>query len=214
MKLGIERIEAEAFGDVLQRSDGAVIVGAVISPEARDLGNTPSTLLRAGLVMARSNDGTWKEFGAKLAHKTKVDCTNVSGAVYKAPDAHIVPYSETLYERVGSTDTELPRTAYSIDYVSGTIVLNTTLSSGASLVASYIYIDPNTADGTEYPLGILLNPVSLLNEQGVPVATAGQILLAGFVREDKILVRHAATLQYAKQALARRFIFLGPVEDY
>lgn len=215
MRTGIERVEAEAFGDVLLKAEGAIIVGAILDPETRDPGNTPPTYLRAGLVLSKTTNGTWREFGATLAQATNVSAQGQGSSPYTTfllPHGHILPFSETL--RVGAT--VLGKDDYSIDYFSGIVILRT---PATSLTASYLYVPKVSGvpafDGTHVPLGILLNPVSMLNEEGLPVAKSAQVLIAGMVKPEKLIVAKEGSLAYAKYALARVGIIIPePVTDY
>jgi hypothetical protein len=214
-KNGIQRFDAEEFGDILAAPTGAVITSGIISSTARDDGSSPTTYLRAGLVLSKLSSGLLKEFGENFTRVTGEDVGTGTGSVaeFSLAKEHVVPHSETIYiDGVAQTNDQ-----YSVDYQLGIVKFKTAPSSGEAITADYTHIDYNSTygyvtDGTEVPYAVLLDPVSLLDMEGVAQNTSARIILAGLIKPDSLIVEKEGALDYAKAYLSRHGFFGIPDE--
>lgn len=216
-KTGISRQTAEAFGDVVLSPGGLVLASGIITSAARDDGSTPTTYLRAGLVLSKLPTGLWKEFGENFTTVTNeaTGAGNGTEKTFNLGKARVVPWSLTV--SVGGT--AQAASAYEVDWQMGVIRFKTAPANLAPIVSSYLHIDLDptygyVADGTEVPAGILANPVSLLDDEGNAQNTACQIILGGQIKTSALIVKRTRSLTYATNYLAAHGFFGIPALEY
>ena len=196
----VERQSYQLFGDVMRLPEKAVRIGITVASDARDTGNSPQTTLRAGLVMAkRTSDGKYVPYGANFTEVTgeAVGTGDGTTVAFSLANAHVVPYSETVYiDGVAQTR----GVDYDIDYVKGTITFVTAPGTGAAVTADYLY--DGVRDGSEIPVGLLADPVNLVDSDGNIKDTHGTLWIAGMPKENAIVVLNSKALNFAKHVLA------------
>lgn len=218
IKTGITRLDAEVLGDVLLSPVGAVITSGIISSTARDTGSTPTTYLRAGLVLSKLSSGLLKQFGANLSTVTNESVGTGDGSTktFDLEYEHVVPFSEII--TVAGTPVERG-TDYTIDYALGQITFKTAPSNAAVIKATYAHIKKDgthgyVTDGTEVPYAVLLDPVDLLDENGIVTNKSARILLGGIIKENALIVNTPGAEEYAKNYLSDHGFFGIPVQEY
>lgn len=207
-KLGITRVGGEAFGDILRSPELSLVRSVIMDAASRDTGNpVVSTQLRAGLVLARNEvTGRWQPFGNgwELAETTANG--DDSNTRFETDRDHVIP---------GSVNVEVNGVAvdfYVVSHEHGIIELLQAPPSGSdNVVITYMHVpfvaDEYVFNGLEKPLAILANPIHMLDMEGNAAHTEANVYLAGWVKEEAVIVNIPQLEWYAKKTLATHGFF-------
>ncbi len=192
MSSGIKRVSTEVFGDILRSPEGSIFRSGILIENTVDAGNTPQTQIRAGLVLAQRNDGYWQPWNLEVSQHTESD------SAFTANTVVVIDLGTPFlpgYLSIESTDTV---TVVQTNWVDGSIAVHT-VAGDADVTVNYI---ANPRDGTEVPLGILLDPVRMTDMEGNVKKTQCRILLAGWIKDDSVIFASEALETLGKHWLA------------
>jgi len=196
----IDRKDWKLFGNVLKDTVNFWTEGGTVSKNAVDPGTDQEGALRPGLVLGKSNaDGLLYPYGVNFKNGTTTATGDGSTTTFELAHQHLVPFSETV--RVGTT-TLVRDVDYKIDYKRGVVEIFEAPANGSSISITYLYDD--VLDGTEIPVGILMDYVYIDSGQG-PEDVDVVYVVAGHVYENQIKVVKEASLAFAIHVLSRNF---------
>jgi hypothetical protein len=194
----VERKTWKIFGKVLRDTSNFIAEGITVDAAAVDPGTDQPGALRPGLVMARkASTGKYLPYGVNFKNGSEAKDGDGTTTVFELAHGHIVPFSEVV--KVGNV-VKKRDIDYVIDYKRGVVTFFTAPGPGTNNV-TFTYLYDDTLDGTEIPVGILMDYVYVDSCDG-PKDTNATLLISGLVDEAQIKVIKEGSLDFAKHILA------------
>ena len=194
----VERKTWKVFGQVLKDTSNFIAEGVTVDAAAVDPGTDQTGALRPGLIMAKNaSTGKYLPYGVNFVSASEAKNGDGSTTEFALAHGHIVPFSEVV--RVG-TNVKTRDIDYTIDYKRGVVTFFDAPGAGTGNVA-FTYLYDSTLDGTEIPVGVLMDYIYVDSGEG-PEDTNAMLIISGFVDESQLKVVKAGSLDFAKHVLA------------
>jgi len=194
----VERKAWKVFGKVLKDTSNFIAEGITVDATAVDPGTDQTGALRPGLIMAKkASTGKYLPYGVNFVSGSEAKSGDGSTTEFTLAHGHIVPFSEVVKIGANAKTRDID---YTIDYKRGVVTFFTAPGSGTNNV-TFTYLYDSTLDGTEIPVGVLMDYVYVDSGEG-PEDTDAMLVIAGFVDESQLKVVKAGSLDFAKHILA------------
>lgn len=203
-------VDGIVWNQILERPEPEqrLLKGFMIDATARDLGATPTTKLRPGLVMALHTDGFLREYGVNFLNVVNEVSAESPGdgsaTLFTWVNDLLVPGSVTIQEdnAGGGTFTTQAIELYDRNYKFGRATAKTAPAVADVVRASYTHM-ASTADSTHIPVGILIDEIDLLQGGTVALDTPASVLVFGWPKDAIIKTSNSNALEFAKAMLMR-----------